>query len=156
MSILDNMAKLQNIINLLNFVNINTDYRGIIDKTIVKYSNSNITSIGNRAFYFCTKLTSIDLPNITNIGDNAFEYCEKLSNIIIRTNAVCAIPSSSSSTPFKNTPIESGAGYIYVPSSLVDAYKTNSNWSIYVNQIRALEDYTVDGTITGALDPNKI
>ena len=34
--------------------------------------------------------------------------------------------------------------------------KTASIWSTYASQIRALEDYTVDGTVTGELDPSKI
>jgi hypothetical protein len=46
--------------------------------------------------------------------------------------------------------------YIYVPSTLVDSYKTASNWSSVASRFRALEDYTVDGTTTGELDPNKI
>ena len=53
-------------------------------------------------------------------------------------------------------PIASGAGYIYVPAALVDSYKVATNWSTYAAQFRALEDYTVDGTTMGELDPNKI
>ena len=56
----------------------------------------------------------------------------------------------------KNTPIASGTGYIYVPAALVDSYKAATNWSNFAAQFRALEDYTVDGTTTGALDPTKI
>lgn len=39
---------------------------------------------------------------------------------------------------------------------LVDTYKADTNWSTYAAQFRALEDYTVDGTITGELDESKI
>jgi hypothetical protein len=53
-------------------------------------------------------------------------------------------------------PSGSKDGYIYVPSSLVDSYTANSKWSTYATQFRALESYTVDGTITGALDKSKI
>ena len=42
---------------------------------------------------------------------------------------------------FTNTPIKSGAGYIYVPAALVDSYKAATNWSVYADQIRAIEDY---------------
>jgi hypothetical protein len=38
----------------------------------------------------------------------------------------------------------------------MDTYKTSANWENFAAQFRALEDYTVDGTITGALDINKI
>jgi hypothetical protein len=54
------------------------------------------------------------------------------------------------------TKIASGTGYIYVPAARVNNYKSATYWKDYAAQIRALEDYTVDGTITGALDPNKI
>ena len=41
-----------------------------------------ITSIGNRAFYSCSSLTSIDLPDgITSIGDATFEGCSSLTSI---------------------------------------------------------------------------
>ena len=42
---------------------------------------------------------------------------------------------------FKDTPIESGTGYVYVPSALVDSYKSATNWSTYADQIRAIENY---------------
>jgi hypothetical protein len=54
------------------------------------------------------------------------------------------------------TRIEKGTGYIYVPADLVDSYKAATNWSTFAAQFRALEDYTVDGTITGELDITKI
>ena len=40
-----------------------------------------------------------------------------------------------------STPIKYGAGYIYVPATLVDTYKAATNWSTYANKIRAIEDY---------------
>ena len=46
--------------------------------------------------------------------------------------------------------------YIYVPRALVDSYKVATNWSSYASKFRALEDYTVDGTISGDLDETKI
>ena len=43
-----------------------------------------VTSIGNRAFYWCTGLTSIALPNsVTSIGNSAFDVCESLTSITI-------------------------------------------------------------------------
>jgi hypothetical protein len=57
---------------------------------------------------------------------------------------------------FDSSSIAKGTGYVYVPRSLVDSYKSATNWSTYANQFRALEDYTVDGTITGELDESKI
>ena len=73
--------------------------------------------------------------------------------ILRNTEKACGLSNTSA---LSGTPIESGSGYIYVPAALVDSYKTASNWSTYANQFRALEDYTVDGTTTGALDDSKV
>ena len=112
------------------------------------------TRIGNEAFQFCGKLTTADFPVATSIGNKAFQSCGKLQSFILRnTEQVCTL---SNTYAFNSTPITSGTGYIYVPRALVDSYKAATNWSTYADQIRALEDYTVDGTTTGALDETKI
>ena len=41
---------------------------------------------------------------------------------------------------FYNTAIENGTGYIYVPDSLVDSYKTATNWSTYASQIKPISE----------------
>ena len=43
-----------------------------------------VTSIGSRAFYYCTGLTSITIPEgVTSIGNDAFYTCTSLTSIII-------------------------------------------------------------------------
>lgn len=144
---------------------------------------SNITSIGSNCFYdskslvtakiqgdvvlgtdssgscdtfnSCSALRIIDFcGKLENIYSNAFAYCRALTALILRNSTdVCAL---SNTKAFTSTPIASGTGYIYVPTSLLDSYKTANNWSTYANQFRALENYTVDGTVTGELDESKI
>ena len=43
---------------------------------------TNVTSIGNSAFYFCSSLTSITIPaSVTSIGNSAFSHCDSLISI---------------------------------------------------------------------------
>ena len=146
----------------------------LIDRSITEISSSSATSIGSYAFYSCSSLTTVDFPVATSIGTSAFQncsslttanfpvatsirtsafqYCRSLKSLLLRNNKVCTL---SNTNTFNSTPISSGTGYIYVPSELIEQYKTANNWSTYASRFRALEDYTVDGTITGELDPAK-
>ena len=54
-----------------------------------------VTSIGERAFYHCTGLTSITIPNsVTSIGNHAFTGCYSLTSITI-PNSVTSIQDSA-------------------------------------------------------------
>lgn len=48
-----------------------------------------VTSIGDYAFYACTKLSSVYIPNtVTSIGNNAFNYCyNKLNSVTFEENS---------------------------------------------------------------------
>ena len=125
----------------------------IIDRSITEIRDNYATSIGYYAFMSCSALTTVDFPAVTRILDYAFYNCSALTTLILCSETMATLRDTNA---FTNTPIASGTGYIYVPSSLINSYKTASNWSTYAAQFRALEDYTVDGTITGALDESKI
>lgn len=116
--------------------------------------NPNATTVGQYAFYNCSSLRKVEFPLKTSfIYDRTFSDCTSLIAFILRKKTVQTL---NSNTAFTSTPIKSGTGYIYVPSALIDSYKTASYWSALASQFRALEDYTVDGTITGELDESKI
>ena len=104
----------------------------------------------NGEFEGCTALTSADFSLVTNVYNATFTNCTSLTTLILRNISV--VPPLYNTNVFKNTKIASGKGYIYVPAMLVDDYKVATNWSTYANQFRALEDWTVDGTVTGELD----
>lgn len=54
---------------------------------------SNLTTIGETAFYYCPDLETVNLPNVTSIGANAFCGCKAITNLYIPS--VVTISSSS-------------------------------------------------------------
>lgn len=102
-----------------------------------------------------TNLRIIDL-NVRPNRSVGFGVCTNCSSLIAFVNRCTEGVPGLAGTNFAKTPIGSGTGYIYVPRTLVDSYKAATNWSTYADQFRALEDYTVDGTVTGDLDETKI
>lgn len=112
-----------------------------------------VTSIGMFAFTGIG-IGSVDLLCAAPIPAYCFWLNVFMDTLILRNETgVCPLADVSA---LDGTKIESGSGYIYVPSTLLEAYKTATNWSTFATQFRALEDYTVDGTVTGKLDKNKI
>ena len=63
--------------------------------SVVSYNGEeySVTSIGEKAFYNCSGLTSVTIPNsVTSIGDRAFAYCSSLTSVhIIDIAAWCNI-----------------------------------------------------------------
>ena len=114
----------------------------------------NVTNMNN-TFKGCSALETIDITyyNLSSNVSNFASNCTALKSLIIRSFGTNYVLSSNA---FNNSGIASGTGYIYVPRNMVDTLKSATNWSTYASQIRALEDYTVDGTTTGALDETKI
>lgn len=118
---------------------------GDLTRVTIIYSSCFQYSYLEKFDYYCA--------NLTTIQNNAFNSCSKLIAVTLRGSNLVSL---SNQNAFTNTPIANGTGYIYVPRALVDTYKSATNWTAYANQFRALEDYTVDGTITGKLDESKI
>lgn len=108
-------------------------------------------------FYKCSLLETIDITyyNIssTSYSSNFVRDCSALKSLVIREFGANYVLNSNA---FTNSGIANGTGYIYVPRAMVSTLQSATNWSTYASQIRALEDYTVDGTTTGALDESKI
>ena len=108
--------------------------------TMAFYNCTSLTStnlpvcekVGQQAFERCTSLTSINLPICSYIDDYAFYYCTALSSITLGCSQVVNLNGNS---VFYKTSLNS----IYVPASLVDAYKVAGDWVKYASNIIAME-----------------
>lgn len=130
--------------------------------SLVSVNLPEVTTIGQHGFNSCSALERVEFPKLTALlpGDNftycyALKYadlglvsnlpswglanCKILETVILRKeNSICTLQATNA---LSGTPIANGTGYVYVPSALVDSYKTATNWSTYASQIRAIEDY---------------
>ena len=120
------------IINLDNSASFVTSHAFWDNKNIQIVNLPYATSVGNYAFQNCSSLKQVDLPMCSKIDDYAFGSCSSLSIITLGYSSVCSLNNSSA---FSCTQITSSTGSIYVPTSLVDSYKSATNWSYFSTQI---------------------
>lgn len=108
------------------------------------------------ADFSITTLTDLDAGALSMIS-NIFRMsgATNLTNLVLRkTDSICTLGAAGLINQF--SPIYKGTGHVYVPRALISTYQTATNWStIYAsnpNVFRAVEDYTVDGTLTGRMN----
>ena len=85
-------------------------------------------------------LTHICFKN--GVSQKNFSSCDKLEMMIITQKSAITPFSNASYIPKKA--LTDGNCYIYVPSALLDSYKTATNISVYADRIRAIEDYMTE------------
>ena len=115
---------------------------------------NSVTSIGHSAFYYCYSLASITIPDgVTSIENSAFYSCYSLASITIPNSvtsiitytfykcycvafydftAYTTVPKLASTNVFTGIPADC---QIRVPASLVDVWKTATNWATYADHI---------------------
>lgn len=122
-----------------------------IERTLTEFKDEYVTKIGWNTFASCSLLKFVDLPNVTHIDGQAFMSCGVLETLILRS----PLAQNPGASWCIGTAIQNGNGYVYVPSSEITRFSSMAYVPNTV-KVRALEDYTVDGTVMGELDPNKI
>lgn len=146
----------------------------IIKRTITEFKDDNIIELRPFAFYNCSSLVEVVCPNLKTMGNDAFGYCTALKKVdcsvtkfggdIFRRGCsalkmvILRDPETVATLSNKEAfhTLASTEGYIYVPRALLSEYQAATNWSAHASRFRALEDYTVDGTVSGDLDETKI
>ena len=130
------------------------NYAGLTTATIpenVTYNGTtnSVTSIGERAFYDCSSLTSITIPNsVTSIGSSAFTNCSSLTSITI-PNSVTSIGddafwgcTSLTSVTIPNSVTSIGDEAFYDCDALTSITIPNSVTSIGYKAFRYCESLT--------------
>jgi len=90
--------------------------------------------INNGAFSNCYSLAELSLPQCSSIvGTYAFRYCRMLDKLYLMSTTRVTL---SNSNAFADSALAVSTflghfGSVYVPSSLLDSYKTANNWSFY-------------------------
>ena len=145
-----------------NFPNVSSNNTGVFENC------SSLTSVNlpllaypsKSLFSGCSSLSNIDLPNSRSLQSSVFNKCTVLKTVILRHTSLVTL---SNTNAFTGTPFASGGtgGTLLVPRSLTASYQTATNWSSIFsgnanNRVLALEDYTIDGTITGEIDWDKL
>ena len=137
-----------------------------IEKVVLK--NTSLVTNFNAAFNSCSKLYCVDIDtyNISSSSNTlSVGNCYSLKALVIRnfgTNYVIGTSTFSNcyhilgTTNTAYNPNGLKDGYIYVPRNMIETLSTATNWSTHASQLRALEDYTLDGTTTGELDLAKM
>lgn len=85
-------------------------------------------------------ITVFDTKNTSDatftVNSNAFNG-SKIVHLILRSTKVATL---SNINAFIGTPIYMGEGAVYVPASLLDSYKSATNWSQIANNIYPIEE----------------
>lgn len=117
---------------------------------LTKVSLPACVSLSSGTFNECQGLTAVDLPVCNFIGEMGIRYCPKLSDVRLGASTVCVLENSNafSSTPFAGySSAFSSIPHFYVPSSLITAYQSATNWVYYSSYFSSLENAPFTFTI---------
>lgn len=107
----------------------------------------NATVFGNQCFDGCSSLEKVDVSAKTKIYPNVFSGCSGINALILRYDGdgICTASASWASAWGSPTDaaflIDGKEAYIYVPSSKIVEYQSDSVWGHTADRFRAIEDY---------------
>ena len=88
----------------------------------------NLTAFSGAGCLANSALSVIDFPKLTSLQAATFYGSHQLTTLILRANSICGVGNANAlqDTPFRG--YNSLTGTLYVPSALVESYKTANNW----------------------------
>lgn len=89
----------------------------------------NIYALCNNTALTTVKIGGYNSSSALTVSANAFNGCANLEHLVIDRPVMATLSATSA---FTGTKITRKVGAIYVPSSLVDTYKANTNWGNYI------------------------
>ena len=107
-------------------------YPEAINEMVAGPKNIDTTGVPD---YIADAITIITVPNtITKLRDYAYSNDVTFIGINLQASEVVELGNHV----FKGTKIETGEGKIYVPTNLVNTYKTADGWNKYSSQIESV------------------
>jgi hypothetical protein len=95
-----------------------------------------VTSINSYCFKNCSSLKNLTLPSsVTQLNDNSFYGCSSMKTLTLLSTSMVTLTTYSGNTGALSI-ISDETTTIYVPSSLVEQYKSNSRWSLYLTRAK--------------------
>jgi len=101
---------------------------GCSELVVLRLPNQDSNNTEQRVTSNCRKLKVVDYGK-SRIWSNSFNGCYLFDTLILRNSSVQALGNTSA---FSNTPFRGYnglSGTVYVPSALIESYKTETNWS---------------------------
>ena len=126
-----------NLPNLTNATLGNDVFENCVSLQTIELKISNV--YGGNIFRNCSSLTQVKAP-LASIDSSCFSNCSALRKLILpQTDKITTLESS---TAFKDTFLDKDGvtNGIYVPSALLNEYRTATNWVTLASHIHALND----------------
>jgi hypothetical protein len=91
--------------------------------------------ISEFTFQGCTSLTSVNLPMCSYVGKRLFQGLQQNITLYVGTSLSTVCELAGDFTGIFSGDVPELNGSIFVPMSLIDAYKSAQNWSGYASKI---------------------